>query len=254
MLLTHWHIWTTSLRQLGLWRALRLTLLKLLRKALLPGAQFHFGMTAEDIVLIFMADRYIGRRAITYVDIGCHEPRRISNSYLLYLHGSSGLAIDLDPKYSAAFKRERPNDIFVCAAVSERASTAVVHEFNTAEVNTIDAAQAQVWKDHFQPKGTRVVDTATLRDLVARYMPHRSVDVLLLDVEGHELPVLRGADLPTLRPAIVACELHGLELHSASLHPVVKFLAQVGYELTAYATVNGYFVRLDLLAASPGRK
>ena len=138
-------------------------------------------------------------------------------------------------------------------AVSDSAGQAVVHEFNTAEVNTIDAAQAQLWKDRFQPKGSRTVETATLSTLLARHMPNRTVDVLLLDVEGHELAVLRGADLPALRPAIVVCELHGLELSRAAADSVVALLEQAGYGLAAYATVSGYFVRRDLLDARPPR-
>jgi FkbM family methyltransferase len=247
MLMRHWQIWTIRVRQLGLWRALCLNLLKLLRKLLLPGTQFHFGMTAEDIVLQFLAEKYLGRRAFTYVDIGCHEPRRISNSYLLYLNGSSGLAIDLDPRYATEFKRERPNDIFVCAAVSDSPGQATVHEFRTAEVNTIDPLQAQLWKDQFQHQGSRTVETATLSALMTRHMPNRTVDLLLIDVEGHELAVLQGANLGALRPAIVVCELHGLKLSSYATNPVVGFLDQAGYGLVSYATVNGYFVRRDLL-------
>jgi FkbM family methyltransferase len=246
MLLTHWHIWKTRVRQLGIWRACCLSLLKLLRKILLPGVQFHFGMTAEDIVISFLVDKYVGRRDITYIDIGCHEARRISNSYLLYLNGARGLAVDLNPAYAPEFRRERRNDLFVCAALSDRAATTVVHEFTASEVNTIDAAQAEQWRGRFQAKSSRAVETTTLDDLLARHMPGAGVDVLLLDVEGHELPVLRGAKLAALRPALIVCELHELDLPAADGHPVVAFLAGSGYRLISYATVNGYFVRSDL--------
>lgn len=246
MLAKHFHIFETRVRQLGFYRALRLTLMKLLRKALLPSVQFHFGMTAEDIVVMFLAEKYLGRKTVTYVDVGCHEPTRISNSYLLYLNGAKGLAIDLDPKYAAQFKRERPNDIFVCAAVSDGAHQAVVHEFSAAEVNTIDSDQSKLWRNQFQPTGCRIMQTETLSALLERHMPRVAIDILLLDVEGHELSVLRGVDLTTTRPALIVCELHNLELARSMENPVVQFLGNSGYELAAYATVNGYFVRRDL--------
>jgi len=246
MLLTHWHIWKTRVRQLGIWRASCLSLLKLLRKILLPGVQFHFGMTAEDIVISFLVDKYVGKRRITYIDIGCHEARRISNSYLLYLNGARGLAVDLNPAYAREFRHERPNDIFICAALSDRAAMTVVHEFTASEVSTIDPAQAEQWQGRFQPTGSRSIETTTLEALLAKHMPGVGIDLLLLDVEGHELPVLRGANLGALRPALIVCELHQLDLPAANGHPVVAFLASNGYRLISYATVNGYFVRNDL--------
>jgi len=242
----HWRIFDGRRKQTGLRRTLQFTLLKGLRRLLVPGVQFHFGMTAEDIVIAFLVDKYIGKRDITYVDIGCHEARRISNSYFLYLNGAHGIAIDLSPDYANEFQRERPRDLFVCAALSDRAATTVVHEFTASEVSTIDAAQAEQWQGRFQAKGSRTVETTTLDDVLARHMPGANPDVLLLDVEGHELPVLRGANLAALRPALIVCELHQLDLPAASDHPVVAFLATSGYRLVSYATVNGYFVRNDL--------
>jgi FkbM family methyltransferase len=246
MLARHWRIFNDRRAQIGLRRTLQFTLLKGLRRLLMPGVQFHFGMTAEDIVISFLVDKYVGKRDITYIDIGCHEARRISNSYLLYLNGARGLAVDLNPAYAPEFRRERRNDMFVCAALSDRAATTVVHEFTASEVNTIDAAQAEQWRGRFQAKSSRAVETTTLDDLLARHMPGAGVDVLLLDVEGHELPVLRGANLAALRPALIVCELHQLDLPTANAHPVVAFLASSGYRLISYATVNGYFVRDDL--------
>jgi FkbM family methyltransferase len=243
----HWSIFKTRYKQIGAWRSLAFALLKALRRLLSPGVQFHFGGNAEDIVLQWLVLNYLGNTTPSYIDVGCHEPRRISNSYLMYLGGSRGLAIDLNPSFVDMFKRERPNDIFVCAAVSSSPTEAIVHEFTAAEVATIDVAQAEIWRDRFRHKHAREVRTETLADLVRAHAPSVHFDVLLLDVEGHELEVLRGADLPTLRPAIVACEMHELDLAAAMLHPVVQLLAVQGYRLVAFAAASGYFVRRDLL-------
>jgi FkbM family methyltransferase len=243
----HWLIFQTRRKQVGLWRAARLTLLKVLRIALCRGVQFHFGNTAEDILIASLAENYLGRKEFTYVDVGCHEPRRISNSYLAYLGGSSGLAVDLNPGYATAFKRERPNDIFVCAAVSDHSGETVAHEYTAAEVATIDPVQADLWQKQFRPTGTRVVTTTTLREVLDKHMPGRTIDVLLIDVEGHELAVLRGAGLPTLAPGIIACEMHGRAVAEAFAHPVTAFLQSHEYVLVAYAASSAYFVRSTLL-------
>jgi hypothetical protein len=171
MLAKHWRLFDARRKQIGLRRTLQFTLLKGLRRLFIPGVQFHFGMTAEDIVIAFLVDEYIGRRDIRYIDIGCHEARRISNSYLLYLNGARGLAIDLAPAYADEFRRERPKDMFICAALSDRAATTLVHEFTASEVSTIDPAQAEQWQGRFQATGNRTVETTTLEAVLARHMP-----------------------------------------------------------------------------------
>jgi FkbM family methyltransferase len=247
MLAKHWRIFNVRRKQIGLCRTLQFTSLKILRRLLQRGVQFHFGMTAEDVVLQFLIERYLGKRKITYVDVGCHEARRISNTYLLYLNGNTGLAIDLNPKYASEFMRERPNDIFVCAALSDGVQSAVVHEFTDPEVNTIDQARAKRWKSKFKPTGSRTVETTTLEAVLTRHLSVATIDVLLLDVEGHELNVLRGASLPAIRPALVVCELHDLDLRYMDGNPVIGFMEANSYSLVAYATDSGYFVREDLL-------
>lgn len=47
----------------------------------------------------------------------------------------------------------------------------------------------------------------TLRDILTRFQLDK-VDLLLMDVEGAELPVLRGFPWETMQPAMIFCELH----------------------------------------------
>jgi FkbM family methyltransferase len=167
----------------------------------------------------------------------------------MYLNGARGLAIDLNPAFGDMFRRERPNDIFVCAAGSSSVGNAVVHEFTAAEVATIDVSQAEIWRDRFQHKHVREVQTESLAQLIQSHAPSLQFDILLMNVEGHELKVLLGADLPTLRPSVIVCELHDLDLRKAMSSSVAQFLAVQGYVLVAYAAVSGYFVRQDLVDA-----
>lgn len=242
-----WSVLRTTLAQLGLLAALRLYALKLLRRVLMPGAQLHFGNSAEDVLILYLAENYLGTRRFTYVDVGCHEPRRISNSYLAYLAGSSGLAIDLNPAFEQAFRRERPHDVFVCAALSDTEADMTVHEYTVPEVATIDAEQAARWSPIFGATGSRQVRTARLETVVAQHLAGRQVDVLMMDVEGHELAVLRGANLPALAPGLVVCEIHARTLAQVQGHAVAQFLAEQRYVLVAHAANSAYFARADLV-------
>jgi FkbM family methyltransferase len=51
------------------------------------------------------------------------------------------------------------------------------------------------------------IKVETLRNILARFQLDK-VDLLLVDVEGAELPVLRGFPWNTMQPAMIFCELH----------------------------------------------
>lgn len=51
------------------------------------------------------------------------------------------------------------------------------------------------------------INVETLRDILARFQLNR-VDILLIDVEGAELLVLKGFPWETIQPAMILCELH----------------------------------------------
>ena len=55
-----------------------------------------------------------------YLDLGCFHPIRQNNTYLLHKRGWSGLNIDLNPLSIELFNVARPNDINICAAVSNK--------------------------------------------------------------------------------------------------------------------------------------
>jgi hypothetical protein len=53
-----------------------------------------YSQYAEDLII----QSYFSRKLKNgrYVDVGCHHPRRGSNTYGLYKKGSSGILIDLE--------------------------------------------------------------------------------------------------------------------------------------------------------------
>ena len=76
------------------------------------GSQF-----GEDkkIIKIF-ENNYKG----TYVDLGCFHPTRSNNTFKLYKKGWKGINIDLNPFTIDLFNFARPDDINICAAISNK--------------------------------------------------------------------------------------------------------------------------------------
>ena len=76
---------------------------------------FRTSQFGEDKKIIKLFDK---NKKGTYVDVGCIHPTRQNNTYLMYKLGWGGVNIDLNPLTIELFKVARPNDINICAAVS----------------------------------------------------------------------------------------------------------------------------------------
>ena len=54
-----------------------------------------------------------------YLDIGCNDPITYSNTWLLYLKGWKGIAIDANPTLIERYKSTRTRDIAITAVISD---------------------------------------------------------------------------------------------------------------------------------------
>lgn len=70
-----------------------------------------YGQIGQDR---WVADVFKHKRDGTFLDVGCHEPRNLSNTWALEKQlGWRGIAIDVDGSFSHGWARERPGSVFV---------------------------------------------------------------------------------------------------------------------------------------------
>ena len=94
----------------------------------------------------------------------------------------------------------------------------------------------------WQERGERVVKTRTLSSILAEHLPaEREISLLSIDVEGHDLCVLRSIDLAVFRPKLIIVEMHRLDINSMASSEVVIYLKGHEYRPIAYDSLNGYF-------------
>lgn len=223
--------------------ALKLALFYSLRRLLNPRASVIYAQTGEDMIIRTM----LGTEPGFYVDVGCHDPFEGSNTLLLYLEGWRGLNIDANPRLIARF-RARTRDIAVCAAISDVEREMVFYEFEAEAVSTLSTDILEEWKSKWPLRGERKVVTRTLESLLAEHCPATPIDLLTIDVEGHDLNVLRSINLAVRRPKLIVVELHNLDVAKAEEHDIAVYLAGFGYKLAGYATMNAYFVPFSTAA------
>lgn len=206
-----------------------------LRSAVRPAssAWLSHSQFGEDMVLRGLLPPGPG----FYVDVGAHHPVHFSNTYHFYCRGWRGLNVDAAPGSMEAFRRIRPRDINVEAAVGPRdGDTLEFFRFEEGALGTFDSQMAQQARSRgAHPLPGVLLPVRSLDALLNEHLPAgQRVDFLSVDVEGLDEAVLGGLDLERHRPAVIVFERH-VSFTALSGLPMVQRLEAAGYELVARA-------------------
>lgn len=219
---------------------LGLTALYLVRKVFGVPVAFSFSQGAEDIILGYLLDL---KKKGTYVDVGCNTPVRFSNTFNLYLMGWRGINIDANRELIAECKQVRKSDVCICAAVSDTEKEVIFHKSKESAVSTIDEKRLEEWQKNweFAEEDKEKVITKTLTSILDKNFPAGTkIDLLSIDVEGHDFNVLKSLDLEKYRPKVIIIELHSIEKMAET--DIYQYLTANGYQFRYYAVLNAYFL------------
>jgi FkbM family methyltransferase len=161
-----------------------------------------------------------------YLDVGCGWPDRNSNTAFLRARGWSGLAIDANPDYLPdwqAYDGGRYAGHFMVAIVSDESSVPfqmIPHNALESRVNP-DAG---------------VESSAVRLDALLKVCGWGRRDLLSVDVEGHEMAVLRTLPVHLIPPIVV------VEWNTTGREPDLEpllFLTRSGWRLV-HATKSNF--------------
>ncbi len=127
------------------------------------------------------------------MDVGCFHPIRQNNTYLMHQLGWKGVNIDLNPLSIELFNIARPNDINICAAVSNKKSTTILYfDHSLSSLNTISKKHIFFLKKAFglNKLKKKKIKTYTLTSLLKKNKI-RKIDFMNIDIEDSELKVLK---------------------------------------------------------------
>ena len=176
-----------------------------------------------------------------YIDVGCQNPIKNNNTYLLYKKGWEGINIDLDKDNIDLFNSARPKDSNFNKAISSDIKNVELYFYHKkSPINTIDKKTSDFQKA--KVTSIKKINTDTLDNIIlnSKYKNH-TFDLLTIDVEGHELDVLKGFDLYKYSPKVIVVEyldlnVSKLEIKNLSIENVLnseiyKYLISKNYIL-----------------------
>lgn len=159
-----------------------------------------------------------------YIDVGCYHPYNGNNTKLLYDKGWSGINIDLDFHTIDFFNFVRKRDENVHAAISDKEDEKDLFFFhNRSAINSLSQIRK---KDAIE---IRKIKTKTLDSIVRNSkFKDNKFNLISIDVEGHELEVLKSFDFKKYAPEMVIVEfleiniVDNLEFYNQNINAILN--------------------------------
>lgn len=203
-----------------------------LKTNIYPSFNLSHSQFGEDMVLRYLTN---DSKNGFYVDIGAHHPVYYSNTYHFYCKGWRGINIDACPGSMELFNILRSRDINLEVCLSPVQNSEV--EFfifdctalNTCDVETANQVLSSGTANLITKKNIR---TMTLVECLDLYLPPRKqINFMSIDVEGMDEKILMSNDWERYKPEILVFEKHRKSIQELGELPIVKHLANFGYEL-----------------------
>lgn len=220
-------------------------------QALLGGTDLiSYAQALEDVMLWRVMTRVHHADAF-YIDVGAYHPVEDSVTKVFYDHGWRGLNVEASPKLFRAFEELRPDEINICAAVSDRSGEATFHEIVGHQLGTVVDKFADRHSDAGFERVSYTVPAVTLTQICEEHVKDQ-IHFLKIDVEGHENAVVAGMDFRRFRPWVMIIEAtEPNNIHAPTFHDWDPVVQEAGYIFTYTDLLNRYYVAREHAELAP---
>jgi FkbM family methyltransferase len=203
-----------------------------------------YSQHGEDVLLdILFADK---RSEGFFVEIGCIDGKRFSNTLTFEERGWKGLCIEAHPGYIDLLTKNRPNSKICHYAVGESDAEEVVFYANSrGSLSTLDQGKEEYfrelygkWFTGFEPHHVKMrrIDTLLEENDVG------DIDIMSLDVEGYEINALKGMSFERWKPKVFLIEADNRE----DEEQIDAILLPRGYKKIYRLSQNLFYSLIDI--------
>ncbi len=181
-----------------------------------------YSQDGEDIFLI----RYFKNiKNGFYVDLGCHHPKRFSNTYLLYKKGWNGINVDANNSTILLFNLFRKRDKNINALINTKSESVFYYRFNDSALNGIlSIRNVQKLLD----VGYKVVKKVKMNSifindfLEKNELVDKKINFLKIDLEGIDFDIIKALDFTILNIDVIMIEKQQNKLKEDELKLYLK--------------------------------
>ena len=168
-----------------------------------------YSMYGEDL---FINNYFKNKKNGIYLDVGAYHPLDGNNTYLLYKKKNwHGINIDVNPLSIELFQKARKFDVNINTAVSNKKGFVTL--YYRKKINMLNTLSKKIARIHFRNGfKEKNIKSNTLNNILdqTRYK-NKKIDFFNLDVEGHELDILKSLNFKRYQPTLICVEIHNHE-------------------------------------------
>jgi FkbM family methyltransferase len=179
-----------------------------------------------------------------YVDVGACDPTDLSVTKAFYDRGWRGIDIDPIPAYADRFRKERPgNEVVEAAITSSGEGQIVLHQIVDTGLSTLVESTAERHESEGFVRREITVRTRSLDDVLeSSELAAGEIHFLKVDVEGAEAEVIASVDLHRWRPWVVVVEATEPLSTTVSYDAWEPALIEAGYDFCLFDGLSRFYV------------
>jgi FkbM family methyltransferase len=210
------------------------------RRIFLPESKVYYSHGGEDVhILTLLGNKPNG----FYIDIGSNDPIHYSNTFKMYTLGWTGILVDGNSKLIEKARKIRKKDICVHALVSNESREIDFYLSGNDLISSIDPEHAASYTNLDSRIEKVSMSTMTIDQIIDQYLPAgQTIDLLSIDVEGHDFEVLQSISLAKYRPGLIVIEDLKQMKADLSNNFYVLYLKNYQYVLVSTDMQNLYFM------------
>jgi FkbM family methyltransferase len=180
-----------------------------------------------------MVAAFFGDTKGYFVEVGANDPRERSQTWHLEQSGWTGVLIEPQPDLADTLRERRKAKVFQVACSSPENEG---HMLPLHVAGPLSSLERKRMAPVAVPEAVIKVPIRTLDSVLKEAGAPPCFEFLSIDVEGHEIEVLRGFDAAHWQPRLILLEDHVEDL---SKH---KFVTAMGYRIVRRYENNGWYV------------
>lgn len=203
-----------------------------------------YSQCGEDLIVKYIFDS-LDVHEPRYLDIGAHHPSYLSNTYIFYKSGSSGVNIEPDPQLFSYINKCRPRDININVGIADQRDTLDFYVMTSSTLNTFSLIEAKNAESE-KVKIDKIIQITVvpINDILKEHFSQMKLDFLSLDVEGLDMKILQSFDFSICRPKVICVETitYSEKRDGKNVKEIELLLIGKGYFAYANTHINTIFV------------
>lgn len=204
----------------------------------MPTDFITYAQNAEDVML-WRSLGHIERGF--YIDVGAQDPVVDSVTKAFYERGWRGINIEPVEFWFRRLTEDRPHDINLQVATSDRVGEVVLFSVKDTGLSTSDPILAKRYRNEGRTVSQVAVKCRTLDDICAEHSVH-TVHFLKIDCEGAEKQTLEGIALERIRPWVIVVEATAPNSLEPTHRKWENLLTDRGYAFAYFDGLNRFYL------------